>query len=73
MSFLWDNVIELLRGDGIWLNDEEWKDVQAFLVLSDVATYLIYNACSNVCLCSAIVRRLQRAFTDVYSKNSPLK
>lgn len=46
---------------------------QAFLVLSDVATYLIYNACSNVCLCSAIVRRLQRAFTDVYSKNSPLK
>lgn len=39
---------------------------QAFLVLSCVTTYLIYNAYSNVCLCSTIVKRLQRAFTTVF-------
>lgn len=46
---------------------------QAFLVLSCVTTHLIYNACNNVCLCSTIVNRLQRAFITVYSQSSPLK
>lgn len=46
---------------------------QAFLVLSCVTTYLIYNAYNNVCLCSTIVKRLQRAFITVCSQNSPLK
>lgn len=49
------------------------KKFQAFFVLSCVTTYLIYNAYGNVCLCSSIVKRLQRAFTTVYSQNSPLK
>lgn len=44
---------------------EEQKVFQAFLALSCVTTCLIYNACSNVCLCSTIVKRLQRAFTNV--------
>lgn len=47
--------------------------VQAFLVLSCVTTCLIYNACNNVCSCSTAVRRLQRAFITVYSRNSPPK